>query len=81
MLKMEDIERVKKHESKASYHDEYNSWGRIRKALEEAQSTANNIGSQKLRELVKECIQHPTISTTRVLLVLYEVFPRLRVGT
>ena len=77
MLKNGDIDRVKKLEQAAMYHDEYYSWGRIRKVLEDAQKTSHNIGSPKLRDLVRECIARPTISTTQVLVVLYAEFPQL----
>ena len=80
MLKDGDLDRVKRREDDAKFHEEHYSWGRIRKVLEDAQNTANNKCSPKLRDLVKELIARPTISTTQVLVVLYAEFPQLRAG-
>ncbi len=77
MLKPGDIERVTSAEEAAKFHEEWYSWGRIREELEGARNTTTNSASPKLRDLVRECIARPTISTTQVLTVLYSEFPQL----
>lgn len=75
-LSREDLERVDKMVTNAPYHEEWYSWQRIRDELTAVERRRVPAGPQ-LCELVRDCIARPTISTTRVLLVLYNVFPRL----
>ena len=79
MLESGDVERVDSMVNAANYHDEWYSWQRIREALKVVErKTAHNKASQKLRDLIKELMDRPTISTTQVLVVLYAEFPELQ---
>lgn len=78
-LTKEDLQKIDKEVNSAKNHDEWYFWQRIRDALNIAiQRRKANKASQKLRELVKELMLKPTISTTQVLVVLYAEFPELQ---